>query len=330
MKLISSLLLIVVLVLPSSSCDVVLGVRDDDGETGEAGETGEPGETGAHDETGETGAHDETGETGDADPCELDPEACAASCGNDIVEPGEACDGGPCCASCALLPNTEVCAADLEGDLACPWGTAAGSDVGVRTRDRYCSGERPECDGELVWSEWEASEDCQGSDGCREDLQACGCAAGSAWEPVFASAFDTKGSRYENGMLIPVPETHIGVEFSLSDAPGQLRVRVCKQSELLAELQNTVYLRIADAQDRIMFEGELERVAETECSEYAELEHDEDFAEGQAPVGSWFVVSPSTSAPEWQRDCTPATLDAPTGFCWWRESLPAMLRTCWL
>jgi len=64
------------------------------------------------------------------------------------------CTSGPCCDGCHYKGSWNICNTETQTEYGCPWGSACGSDVGVRTktRNQYCSGYSAYCTG--VWSNW--------------------------------------------------------------------------------------------------------------------------------------------------------------------------------
>lgn len=91
------------------------------------------------------------------------------------AEPGGSdCSAGPCCDGRFFSPATRVCEADAAEERGCPWGTACDSDVGVRRRDRYCSGESETCDGALgPWKDWARAELCGPAAACSWTSATC-------------------------------------------------------------------------------------------------------------------------------------------------------------
>lgn len=71
------------------------------------------------------------------------------------------CASGPCCDNGAFRNAGYVCGDNFESEFGCPWGTAPGEDVGVRYRDRLCSGFSSGCDGSLgAWEAWQVQDSC--------------------------------------------------------------------------------------------------------------------------------------------------------------------------
>jgi len=91
------------------------------------------------------------------------------------TEPGGTdCSDGPCCSGSFFAPPTQVCEPDAASELGCPWGTACDSDVGVRFRDRHCSGESATCAGALGdWKDWQRAELCGPSEACSWTAATC-------------------------------------------------------------------------------------------------------------------------------------------------------------
>jgi hypothetical protein len=117
-------------------------------------------------------------------------------CAITTVPGGSDCTTGPCCSPLgAYRSHTYTCGIDAEREVGCPWGLACGQDLGVRTRDRLCTGAGTECNGELgPWKEWAVLADCGDTESCDAAGErcaaggACGCdcAAGAAARRVVA------------------------------------------------------------------------------------------------------------------------------------------------
>jgi hypothetical protein len=101
-------------------------------------------------------------------------------CAITTVPGGSDCTTGPCCSPLgAYRSHTYPCAVDAEREVGCPWGLACGQDLGVRTRDRLCTGVGTECNGEFgPWKEWTVLADCGDTESC--DAAGERCAAGGA------------------------------------------------------------------------------------------------------------------------------------------------------
>lgn len=78
------------------------------------------------------------------------------SCASGTPDPDATCATGPCCESGEFSPPGTVCAEDADVEYICPWGTDVGADVGVRRRDRTCSGSSGACNG--VYGDWKPDE----------------------------------------------------------------------------------------------------------------------------------------------------------------------------
>ena len=78
------------------------------------------------------------------------------------------CSEGVCCDGCYLLHGDSICNNDIGEEYGCPWGETAGSDVGVRTRVQYCSGDSTDCTGNPGWMAWTHHEDCAMWQTCRD------------------------------------------------------------------------------------------------------------------------------------------------------------------
>jgi hypothetical protein len=84
------------------------------------------------------------------------------------------CTSGPCCdtGTGRLRPSSHVCSTETE--YSCAWGTGCGSDVGVRSRDRFCSGTTSLCDGAYSdWSGYTVLTDCASNQNCQASTSTC-------------------------------------------------------------------------------------------------------------------------------------------------------------
>ena len=95
-----------------------------------------------------------------------------------LCAPDCECGSGPCCDGCSFKPAGTVCLSDVDQEYGCPWGHACGADVGVRTRDRLCSGAGASCSGDNgPWSEWETADGCAATETCAQGDPSCNAAA---------------------------------------------------------------------------------------------------------------------------------------------------------
>jgi len=84
---------------------------------------------------------------------------------NDVLTVRECISGGCCTADGLIKPDTEVCFVNTE--RACYEGSFPGSDVWKRSRDQFCSGSSPLCDGGYgPWGSWSLYDDCTMSEYC--------------------------------------------------------------------------------------------------------------------------------------------------------------------
>lgn len=69
------------------------------------------------------------------------------------------CSSGLCCDGCHYKSSSVICNSETQQEYGCPWGSACGSDTGVRTKIRYqyCSGYSASCTG--AWSNWSGLSD---------------------------------------------------------------------------------------------------------------------------------------------------------------------------
>ena len=92
------------------------------------------------------------------------------------------CNSGECCDGCYFRPSSHVCDPGVDVQYGCIGG-GCGADVGVQTRDRYCSGGAAACDGVLGdWSSQSLYADCSlnqtcsaGDNTCNDDANCMSC-----------------------------------------------------------------------------------------------------------------------------------------------------------
>ena len=104
-------------------------------------------------------------------------------CGTGICQNGVCinsceCTSGTCCDGCHYKGSYSVCDTQTTNEYGCPWGSYAGSDVGVRTttRNRYCTGYNNSCSGSWTnstTSAWLVAAYCSTSQTCQSGLQTC-------------------------------------------------------------------------------------------------------------------------------------------------------------
>lgn len=125
--------------------------------------------------------------------CTNDDPTCndASSC----QEPKDECSSGPCCAGGQYKSSTVVCAVDADQDYGCPWGTGCGDDVGVRYRDRHCSGSSASCDGDYgSWKGWETEDYCNTEERCGDNDSSCNSAQECVTDPCDSCGFTVSPS----------------------------------------------------------------------------------------------------------------------------------------
>ena len=84
------------------------------------------------------------------------------------------CSSGVCCDGCSYYGPDHACETDADYVYGCPNGTACGEDVGIRYRDRMCSGSGTACDGSLgAWKSWGTADACGASEYCSPGMAAC-------------------------------------------------------------------------------------------------------------------------------------------------------------
>jgi len=84
------------------------------------------------------------------------------------------CSSGLCCDGCSFYGSGHVCETNVDSEYGCPTGEACGENVGIRYRDRYCSGSGTTCNGQLgTWKSWEPKDACSASEYCVPGVSTC-------------------------------------------------------------------------------------------------------------------------------------------------------------
>jgi hypothetical protein len=256
-------------------------------------------------------------------------DACAipSVCGDDVVGPDEACDGGPCCTDCSFRPQTHVCDEYAVQAYECPWGLALGSDTAVHYRRRFCSGTDALCVGSLSdWGDWFTQDRCDKYEGCVVNEPNCMCMMANAWDPSMSEGVDIDGRRYGGGEIYGLDLAN-RIEIVESGANGHLRARVCNADDPILLIQDPVHLHLEDMLGTVYFDDVLLPNG-TSCSSYGELLLVETFPVHQVLSGAWRIVSPADVAGQWTTHCVAVQGNSAAGTCWWQDSIPTMERTC--
>jgi len=79
------------------------------------------------------------------------------------------CTSGSCCDGCHYKSSSNTCNSETQTEYGCPWGSACGSDVGIRTKIRYqfCPGYSASCTGS--WGNWSGLSDWRVVDYCSNE-----------------------------------------------------------------------------------------------------------------------------------------------------------------
>jgi hypothetical protein len=84
------------------------------------------------------------------------------------------CTSGVCCDGCHYRSSSYVCDPEYDVQYGCPWGTSCGDDVGVRYKQRYCSGNSASCTGSISsWTPWAVADYCSSTETCQEGNPNC-------------------------------------------------------------------------------------------------------------------------------------------------------------
>lgn len=232
------------------------------------------------------------------------------------------CAAGTCCDGCSFSPLGTICQPDADTDYGCPWGTGAGDDVGVRTRDRLCSGTDNDCTGGFgPWSGWGTADFCAGDEVCVPGMSSCQpapCPETDYWSPALDT--DTDPSGLQSGGTIPV-----SITMEVQQAGPELEFRVCKAGDPFIE---DVKVAIYDAAtDSSVGRNINLATAGLFCSGWVGMNNDGGYAEGEVFGGIWNLVSPAASAGDWSTWGTCSVMGSPTGTCWSGLNI-TMTRTC--
>jgi hypothetical protein len=253
-------------------------------------------------------------------------ECGAGSCYNTGNQTAECevceCNAGVCCDGCSYLPANIVCQQDADTEYDCPWGMNPGDDVGVRTRDRLCSGTSSSCDGGYgSWSGWFQADDCAVDEVCEPGDTTCNstCPENNYWLPPLDSDIDDTGLQSNQSI-------DVSIQMLVNESGNQLEFQVCK---IGSDFQEDVKVAIYDgatnsAVGKLSFD--LPTAGEP-CSPWIPLEADENYQEGEVFGGVWNLVSPSTSAGEWPTWGPCSVNGNPTGTCWSGIGI-TLTRTC--
>ena len=84
------------------------------------------------------------------------------------------CTSGLCCDGCNFRLSSYVCDSQYQTEYGCPWGTECGDDVGVRYKERYCSGSSSSCSGSISsWGSWQVADYCGDTETCSPRDSTC-------------------------------------------------------------------------------------------------------------------------------------------------------------
>ncbi len=106
---------------------------------------------------------------------ECGDDGCGGSCGgcygSQVCVAGNCCDckSGKCCDGCNIKESGSVCDRSVEVSYSCSGG--CGGEALRRTADRVCTGYSTECNGPLVYDEWETRDNCRESEHCETDYE---------------------------------------------------------------------------------------------------------------------------------------------------------------
>lgn len=262
--------------------------------------------------------------------CQNTPLPDDTPCGSGLICKGGSCvdkdqpqcTDGPCCNNGFFRPSSYVCETSAESEYGCPWGTNAGDDVGIRTRDRYCSGSDDLCTGSLgVWSDWDVADACDLQEVCVDGQSSCSaapCQATAYWDANIPKQTDTTG--LQSNQMINEP-----VSMEVKEDGSGLQFQVCKQN---GSFSNDVKVSMYDAADGSAdaFVAQL-ATKNSMCSAWTPMNSDTNYAEGEQFGGIWNLVSPWSSAADWDDYGTCSVNGNPTGTCWSGIDI-TMTRTC--
>ena len=233
------------------------------------------------------------------------------------------CDVGVCCDGCNYRPANYVCDNDAQSEYACPWGTDPGDEVGLRTRDRYCSGASSSCTGSYsAWSGWSVADFCSNAEVCEPGDATCNpapCAAADYWSPSFDSDIDNTGLQSDQSI-------NVAIQMQVRETGSQLEFRVCKPGDVFQEdVKVAIYDAATNSQAGALVQ-QLSTAGQT-CSAWVNMVNDAGYLEGEVFGGSWNLVSPSWVADQWPTWGGCAVNGQPWGTCWSGIDI-TLTRTC--
>ena len=157
-----------------------------------------------------------------------------------------------------------------------------------------------------------------------EDCGDCPCSGGACdipsyyWSPTSDSETDTTGKQYSQTI-----SASIKVEVAQDGSTEGLKWRVCKIGGTFSQ---NVYFKITDGASAKAYRTiTMLPTQGKNCSSWLTLLNDTGYSTGQQFGGHWTVVSPYTSASEWNPNCSP---DANAGGTCWNGVSITLTRTC--
>ncbi|MEM7158986.1 MAG: hypothetical protein AAF799_39475 [Myxococcota bacterium] len=251
-------------------------------------------------------------------------------CGNEVVEAGEDCDGGPCCSDCVFEAAGVPCDEEFL-DYRCWEGLSLQPDeIDVCNVQPLCAGDSADCDPESAATEvCRDHQTCELYESCEQGVADCQCIAETLWEPDARLDRIEEGWDYDDGARVPWALTPMELEVSEGFSAGSILVRACKGETPSSPFQEDVYLYFEGLDGTVLYDGMLPRT-DTDCTERVELQPFEDFEQGENFGGWWTVVSPYEYQWHWTHECWrfPGWEFDPWGYCWRSFGIPTMERTC--
>lgn len=231
------------------------------------------------------------------------------------------CISGPCCDN-GLFANTNVtCDEDL--DYGCPWGTDPGDNVGVRSRDRFCSGASASCSGSWSpWSGWSTQDNCSITEICDPGDPTCDiapCQASQYWIANIGSDTDHYGQQHNQTINVPITIT-------VKEDGSSLQYRICKSGSKFEEnVKVSMYDGTGNGNANV--NDSFVATKNEFCSDWESVDDVTGYVEGEKFGGIWNLISPSTSASDWPQWGGCSVQGNPTGTCWNGLDI-TLTRTC--
>jgi formylglycine-generating enzyme required for sulfatase activity len=103
-------------------------------------------------------------------------EKCPGGCLEGQCQPECECSSGACCDGCFIKDSSIQCGMEAESSERRCGSKKCGADIEFRELFRYCDGQTADCgEDNLVWSQWQNSEQCTSDSLCRQTMKSATC-----------------------------------------------------------------------------------------------------------------------------------------------------------